>query len=88
MNRDMIKSAFIHKKIVKNIYHNLKPGDSIYDIALNIENQIKLLYSSNSVDINSEIVLEKNESYIINKNQSYIIKNNKENTILIIETNI
>ncbi len=41
MNRDMIKSAFIHKKIVKNIYHTLKPGDSIYDIALNIENQIK-----------------------------------------------
>jgi methionyl aminopeptidase len=37
----MIKSAFIHKKIVKNIYPTICEGRSIYEIALQIENEIR-----------------------------------------------
>ncbi len=41
MNPNMIKSAFIHKKIVKKIYPTICEGRSIYEIAFQIENEIR-----------------------------------------------
>ncbi len=41
MNPNMIQSAFLHKKIVKEIYSTIQPGDSIYDIAKRIEGYIR-----------------------------------------------
>jgi methionyl aminopeptidase len=50
MNPNIIKSAFIHKKIVKNIYHTIQPGNSIYDIALTIEQSIRSECGNNQIN--------------------------------------
>jgi methionyl aminopeptidase len=41
MNHSMIKSAFIHKKIVKKIFNHINENTNIYDLAKNIESMIQ-----------------------------------------------